>query len=104
MADIDPARKTGSASLHEEHADTVPEKGLGLGHQAADDETAAYTAGSPVEIDKATNRRLFWQINKRILVCMLGVCSSSFLLGPIFFEIFSDASRHTFANHSTKEP
>ncbi|KAL2793245.1 major facilitator superfamily domain-containing protein [Aspergillus keveii] len=72
MADIDPARKTGSASLHEEHADTVPEKGLGLGHQAADDETAAYTAGSPVEIDKATNRRLFWQINKRILVCMLG--------------------------------
>ncbi|KAL2811580.1 major facilitator superfamily domain-containing protein [Aspergillus granulosus] len=70
MADIADARKTESASLHDEHAGTEPEKGLG--HQAADDETAAYATGSPVAIDKATNRRLFWQINRRILICMLG--------------------------------
>ncbi|KAL2865071.1 putative MFS transporter [Aspergillus lucknowensis] len=70
MADIADARKTGSASLHNEHAGIEPEKGLG--RQAADDETAAYAAGSPVAIDKATNRRLFWQITRRILVCMLG--------------------------------
>ncbi|KAL3477666.1 major facilitator superfamily domain-containing protein [Aspergillus californicus] len=56
-------------SMHEEHANTVPEKGQ---QHAADDETAAYTTDAPVSIDKATNRRLFWQINRRILVCMLG--------------------------------
>ncbi|KAL5003694.1 major facilitator superfamily domain-containing protein [Aspergillus recurvatus] len=67
MADTVDAHKTGSTH---EHADKVPEKGLG--RQAADDETAAYTTGTPVTIDKDTNRRLFWQINRRILVGMLG--------------------------------
>ncbi|KAL4751573.1 hypothetical protein BDW72DRAFT_202951 [Aspergillus terricola var. indicus] len=68
MADTIDANKPGST--HDEHTDTVPEKGLGL--QAADDETAAYATGDPVTIDKATDRRLFWQINRRILVGMLG--------------------------------
>ncbi|RDW72337.1 putative MFS transporter [Aspergillus mulundensis] len=69
MADtVDTHKAAGSA--HDEHADPVPEKGLG--HVAADDETAAYTTGAPASIDKATNRRLFWQINRRILVGMLG--------------------------------
>ncbi|KAL4739804.1 major facilitator superfamily domain-containing protein [Aspergillus similis] len=68
MADTVDAHKPGST--HNERTDTVPEKGLGL--QAADDETAAYATGDPVNIDKATNRRLFWMINRRILVGMLG--------------------------------
>ncbi|OAG10759.1 MFS general substrate transporter [Paraphaeosphaeria sporulosa] len=36
-----------------------------------DGETLKYTTGPPVEIDKATNRRLFWKINRRILVIQL---------------------------------
>lgn len=36
----------------------------------ADDETARY-AGEAIEIDEATNKRLFWQINRRILGVML---------------------------------
>ncbi|KAL4819352.1 major facilitator superfamily domain-containing protein [Aspergillus spinulosporus] len=68
MADTVDAYKPGST--HNEHTDNIPEKGFGL--QAADDETAAYATGDPVTIDKATNRRLFWQINRRILVGMLG--------------------------------
>ncbi|KAL4763839.1 putative MFS transporter [Aspergillus foveolatus] len=68
MADAVDTQKPGST--HNEQTDTVPEKGLGL--QAADDETAAYATGDPVTIDKATNRRLFWRINRRILVGMLG--------------------------------
>lgn len=71
MADITSAGKTDVAT-HQEHADTNTEKQLH--HHAADDETAAYTTGTAVTIDPATNRRLFWQINRRILVCMLGVC------------------------------
>lgn len=75
MADTVDTHKPGST--HNEHTDPVPEKGLGL--QAADDETAAYATGDPVTIDKATNRRLFWQINRRILVGMLGVGVDSLL-------------------------
>ncbi|KAL4878464.1 major facilitator superfamily domain-containing protein [Aspergillus karnatakaensis] len=56
--------------MHDEHTGPVPEKGLK--GAAADDETAAYTTGAPVTIDPATNRRLFWMINRRVLVCMLG--------------------------------
>jgi hypothetical protein len=74
MADTVDTHKPGST--HNEHTDTVPEKGLGL--QAADDETAAYATGVPVTIDKLTNRRLFWRINRRILVGMLGVGVDSF--------------------------
>ncbi|KAF2652502.1 MFS general substrate transporter [Lophiostoma macrostomum CBS 122681] len=38
---------------------------------AGDEETAHY-ASQRVHIDEATNKRLFWKINKRILVIMLG--------------------------------
>lgn len=75
MADITDSRKI-DMSTHQEYGETTPEKGLQ--HHAADDETAAYTTGSPIEIDKATNRRLFWKINRRVLICMLGVSYSSF--------------------------
>lgn len=71
MADITSPSKTDEPT-HQEHADANTEKQLH--HDAADDETAAYTTGTAVTIDPATNRRLFWQINRRILVCMLGVC------------------------------
>lgn len=39
--------------------------------QLADDETARYAEGDPIHIDEATNKRLFWKINKRILGVML---------------------------------
>lgn len=38
---------------------------------SADDETARYAEGAPILIDEATNKRLFWKINKRILFVML---------------------------------
>lgn len=69
MADIQADRK-GISSEHE-HIDP-PEKPQYLA--GVDAETAAYATGPPVEIDKATDRRLFWKVNKRILVCMVGVC------------------------------
>jgi hypothetical protein len=37
---------------------------------AADKETARYTA-SNVMIDEATNKRLFWKINRRVLLIMI---------------------------------
>ncbi|KAE8343232.1 hypothetical protein BDV24DRAFT_172986 [Aspergillus arachidicola] len=67
MADIQADRK-GVSSEHE-HIDP-PEKSQHLA--GVDAETAAYATGPPVEIDKATDRRLFWKVNKRILVCMVG--------------------------------
>lgn len=73
MADITDSRKS-DMSTHQEYAAATPEKGLQ--HHADDDETAAYTTGSPIEIDKATDRRLFWKINRRVLICMLGVSYS----------------------------
>ncbi|KAH8881385.1 allantoate permease [Thozetella sp. PMI_491] len=39
---------------------------------AVDSETALYASGEPVYIDEATNRQLYWKVNKRILACMLG--------------------------------
>lgn len=39
--------------------------------EAADEQTAQYATGPPVEIDEATNKRLFWKINRRILVIQL---------------------------------
>lgn len=36
-----------------------------------DDETARYAEGDPIHVDEATNKRLFWKINKRILPVML---------------------------------
>ncbi|KAK4062352.1 hypothetical protein Trihar35433_9173 [Trichoderma harzianum] len=36
-----------------------------------DEETSRYVDGPGIEIDKATNKRLFWKINRRILVIQL---------------------------------
>ncbi|OJJ55365.1 hypothetical protein ASPSYDRAFT_60353 [Aspergillus sydowii CBS 593.65] len=69
MADITSPGKA-DMPTHQEHAEPKLEKGVQ--QYAADDETAAYTTGDAVTIDPATNRRLFWKINRRILVCMLG--------------------------------
>lgn len=43
---------------------------LALHAQQADDETARYAAEN-IQIDAATNKRLFWKINRRILGVML---------------------------------
>lgn len=40
---------------------------------AIDQETAEYAGAVATPIDPATNKRLFWTINRRILLCMLGV-------------------------------
>lgn len=37
----------------------------------ADDETSRYVDSQPIIIDAATNKRLFWKINRRVLVIML---------------------------------
>jgi hypothetical protein len=48
-------------------------------HGELDQETAAYANSTAIHVDKATNRRLFWMINRRVLVCMLAVCLHPFL-------------------------
>ncbi|KAF3914920.1 hypothetical protein ABW20_dc0108152 [Dactylellina cionopaga] len=48
--------------------------------QHADAETARYVA-APIEIDAATNKRLFWQINRRILAVMLVTYFYAHLVG-----------------------
>jgi hypothetical protein len=67
MPDIHPDRK--ALSTEHEQIDP-PEKSQ---HMHIDEETAAYATGPSVEIDKETDRRLFWKVNKRVLVCMVGV-------------------------------
>ena len=39
--------------------------------QHCDEETKRWTAESPIVIDAVTNKRLFWKINRRVLVVML---------------------------------
>ncbi|EGY23321.1 hypothetical protein VD0002_g6732 [Verticillium dahliae] len=41
-------------------------------HADQDQETAAYAGGEAIYIDEKTNKKLFWTVNRRILVCMLG--------------------------------
>ncbi|KIM98412.1 hypothetical protein OIDMADRAFT_128217 [Oidiodendron maius Zn] len=41
-------------------------------HGAIDKETAEYAGTVATPLDAATNKKLFWTINKRILLCMLG--------------------------------
>jgi hypothetical protein len=53
---------------HQPGNDYVPANHLDL-----DKETAAYVGNVPTVIDEATNKRLFWTVNRRILACMLGV-------------------------------
>ncbi|KAI8675741.1 MFS domain-containing protein [Fusarium keratoplasticum] len=56
-----------------QHTDSITSaRAVGVeGNNVADIETANY-AGAPVEIDDATNKELFWTVNRRILACMLG--------------------------------
>lgn len=60
--------ETERQNIHAEHSD-LTEADKKYAH-ASDAETAKYV-GAPVEIDAATNKRLFWKINKRILAIML---------------------------------
>lgn len=51
--------------------DLATRKRATLHAEEVDRETLRYTTGPSVEIDGATNRRLFWKINRRILVIQL---------------------------------
>jgi hypothetical protein len=62
--EMDPAEGVNHLEMSETD---IPEvKGV-----SCDNETARY-AGAPIEIDKKTNKRLFWMVNRRILFIMLG--------------------------------
>ena len=71
MAELNTTEK--NEPVHDEityHRTTEP---VQLAHGAIDKETAEYAGAVATPVDAATNRRLFWTINKRILLCMLGV-------------------------------
>lgn len=61
--------------LKERHSPVTKHAELGseLEHRAGDgdQQTNRYTAGPGIEIDEATDKRLFWKINRRILVIQL---------------------------------
>jgi hypothetical protein len=58
-----------TANRHETNDGTF--KKAVLQTEAVDEDTLRYTTGPPIEIDAATNRRLFWKLNRRILVIQL---------------------------------
>ncbi|KAF7670606.1 mfs general substrate transporter [Alternaria burnsii] len=58
-----------TANHHETNDSTSKEAVLHT--EAVDEDTLRYTTGPPIEIDAATNRRLFWKLNRRILVIQL---------------------------------
>jgi hypothetical protein len=67
-----PNPKVEEATKASDHLETIemPEKtAQHLG--AADEQTNQYAGATAVPIDKATNRRLFWMINRRILAIQL---------------------------------
>jgi len=74
MPDIDTEGKVSLAKHQETVAPVKP-----FQHGQLDQETAAYANSTAIHVDKATNRRLFWMINRRVLVCMLAVCLASCL-------------------------
>lgn len=63
-----PAKKISLEQM--EHSYPQVSEKVALHAQQGDEETARYAA-EHVEIDAATNKRLFWKINRRILVIML---------------------------------
>ncbi|KAK6070355.1 2-ketogluconate transporter [Seiridium cupressi] len=65
--------KTEAPNTHSVHQEITPAK-METGNQsyAQDDETAAYITNEALHIDDKTNKQLFWNINRRILACMLG--------------------------------
>lgn len=59
--------------LHAEQPANLSEKAAKHA-ELVDQDVARYAdASTGLEIDSETNKRLFWKINKRILVVMLGV-------------------------------
>jgi hypothetical protein len=84
----------GKSSMTEQQETVAPVKPFH--HGELDQETAAYANAAAIHIDKATNRRLFWMINRRVLVCMLAVCLPSLL------EKLSSDYRRTSVKHSTR--
>ena len=61
---------------HQPGNDNIP-----TNHFDLDKETAAYVGSVPTHIDEATNQKLFWIVNRRILACMLGVSNHSWKSG-----------------------
>lgn len=59
-----------TAVAQQVHIETLNEK-VAQHAENGDDETARYAAAHAIEIDDVTNKRLFWKINKRILVIMV---------------------------------
>lgn len=57
--------ETGSSFIHDELQSSSMEK---CGHPEARETKDPYAVGSGVEIDPATDKRLFWKISGRILV------------------------------------
>ena len=57
------------ADCHETN-DTTSNKAA-FHFEAVDEDTLRYTTGPPLEIDAATNKRLFWKLNRRILAIQL---------------------------------
>ncbi|KAJ4294225.1 hypothetical protein N0V90_007915 [Kalmusia sp. IMI 367209] len=47
------------------------DKDIAFRSEAVDQDTLRYTTGPPIEIDQATNKRLFWKLNRRILAIQL---------------------------------
>ena len=62
--------EAGTAAIRVETHDADP-KEAALRSEAIDEQTARYTTGPPIEIDAATNKRLFWKLNCRILIIQL---------------------------------
>lgn len=65
-------KATEAVSSHVVHANesTVPDYADKRGQQG-DEEVQQWTAQGSVVIDAATNRTLFWKVNRRVLVVML---------------------------------
>lgn len=55
-----------SPQAHHQEVPGISEKSLD-----GDEETSRYVDGPGIEIDAATNKRLFWKINRRILAIQL---------------------------------
>lgn len=66
----DTALELKNSIVQMEQKDPQDTEKLALHAQLGDDETARYATES-IEIDAATNKRLFWKINRRILIVML---------------------------------
>jgi hypothetical protein len=54
------------------HQEAIEVEAMAAKHMGeGDEETNRYIGDTPIEIDAATNKRIFWKINRRILVIQL---------------------------------